>query len=547
MLSSGLRTAQRWARRPLWAGLLILVSATAAEAQRNEPTPDSAPGKADPLILDQEQVADRFRRFEDVLLRMAELTAADDPDRAALLRKAIAASKDQLLTLEFQRLVELLKDGRLANATRGQQEMLAELKKLLDLLLSEDRQKELERKQARVRDMLKDVEQIIRKQRSLRARTDGREDPAGLADEQGELAEETGELSEPPGDENSDSSGEPGESENSKPSESPPGDGEIEQPGGEPMPSSGDPQSGDPQQGQQQGQPGQPSEPGQPSPTPGGQQPPEGEQAARDRLAQAEQRMREAQEKLEEAQRDQAADRQEEALRELEQAKAELEEVLRQLREEELKRMLARLEGRFRKMLKMQIEVLDGTRALAEIPEDQRDRTVEIQAGRLGRSESLIDVEADKALVLLREEGSAVALPEAVEQMREDIQQVVVRLAEVKIDDLTLAIEEDIVTALEEIIGALQQAQQDLEQQQQQSQPPPQGAPPEPALIDQLAELRMIRALQMRVNRRTQRYTELIDGEQAENEEYLQALDQLADRQQRIFRATRDIVSGRNR
>ena len=39
-----------------------------------------------------------------------------------------------------------------------------------------------------------------------------------------------------------------------------------------------------------------------------------------------------------------------------------------------------------------------------------------------------------------------------------------------------------------------------------------------------LAELKMIRALQMRVNRRTERYSKLIEGEQAENAELVEAL-----------------------
>jgi hypothetical protein len=56
----------------------------------------------------------------------------------------------------------------------------------------------------------------------------------------------------------------------------------------------------------------------------------------------------------------------------------------------------------------------------------------------------------------------------------------------------------------------------------------------------------MIRSLQMRVNRRTQRYSDLIDGEQAEVPELLEALSQLAERQDRIYRATRDIVTGKN-
>ena len=76
--------------------------------------------------------------------------------------------------------------------------------------------------------------------------------------------------------------------------------------------------------------------------------------------------MKEAEKKLEEAEREGAVEKQEEAIRELEQAKAELEEILRQLREEEIVRMLAMLEARFRKMLELQREVYDGTVAAGQ-------------------------------------------------------------------------------------------------------------------------------------------------------------------------------------
>ena len=54
--------------------------------------------------------------------------------------------------------------------------------------------------------------------------------------------------------------------------------------------------------------------------------------------------------------------------------------------------------------------------------------TTKSRAGRLSRKESQIAVEADKALAVLREEGSAVAFPEAVAEMRDDMEQVVARL-----------------------------------------------------------------------------------------------------------------------
>jgi hypothetical protein len=56
----------------------------------------------------------------------------------------------------------------------------------------------------------------------------------------------------------------------------------------------------------------------------------------------------------------------------------------------------------------------------------------------------------------------------------------------------------------------------------------------------------MIRALQMRINRRTQRYGAMIDGEQAQTPELLDALAKLAERQQRVYQATYDLSQGRN-
>ena len=109
----------------------------------------------------------------------------------------------------------------------------------------------------------------------------------------------------------------------------------------------------------------------------------------------------------------------------MEQAKAQLEEILRQLREEEIERMLAMLEARFRKMLQMQEEVYEGTVRLDKVPAAERTHNHEIEASRLSGKESQIVVEIDKALLLLRDDGSAVAFPEAAEQMRDDMQQVV--------------------------------------------------------------------------------------------------------------------------
>lgn len=255
--------------------------------------------------------------------------------------------------------------------------------------------------------------------------------------------------------------------------------------------------------------------------------------------------MKDAEEKLKKAQREGATEDQQRALEELRQAKAELEEILRQLREEEMKRMLAMLEARFRQMLDIQIEVYEGTKRLDAVPADRRAYGHEIESTRLSYREQEIAVLIERVWLLLEEDGTTLAMPLAVDELRDDVREVVTRLAEAKVDAITQGIEEDIIAALEEIIEALKKAMKDLEDQQSQS-PPMEGEPAEMPLVDLLAELKMIRALQMRVNKRTERFSKLIDGEQADNADLVEQLQQLAERQQRVYRVTRDLHLGKN-
>jgi len=97
------------------------------------------------------------------------------------------------------------------------------------------------------------------------------------------------------------------------------------------------------------------------------------------------------------------------------------------------------------------------------------------------------------------------------------------------------------------MITALQKAQRDMDDKKNQQQPQQGSGEMEMPLVDVLTELKMIRALQMRVNTRTQRYVQWIEADQVPRPELEKALDELAGREQRIHKVTRDIVVGRNR
>jgi hypothetical protein len=266
-------------------------------------------------------------------------------------------------------------------------------------------------------------------------------------------------------------------------------------------------------------------------------------------LQQAIEKMRQAEKELEQSKRDGAIKQQQQAEENLRAAIDRLERILRQLREEEMQRELARLESRLRRMAQMQAKVLDDTKLLDAIPVSQRDRQVDVRAGNLAFEEKKIVMEADRAMLLLREEGSSVAFPEVVAQIRGDMQRVAERLTASKIDAVTIGLQDDILAALEEMIAALQKAQRDLEkqrqeeQQQQQQQPGQQSG--EQPLVEQLAELRLIRTMETRIMSTTERYSRMLD-DRGEVDDVLPLIRDLAERQSNLYRITRDIVQKRN-
>jgi hypothetical protein len=263
--------------------------------------------------------------------------------------------------------------------------------------------------------------------------------------------------------------------------------------------------------------------------------------------------MQEAQQQLEEAQREGAVEKQRAAEERLREAIEELQEILRQLREEEVERSLASLETRLRRMLEMQSKVLEETQRLQEITGEGANRQVQIAANKLSQDERKILAEGERAHLLLREEGSSAAFPEALEQLNMDIASVTERLTAGDVGQLTVNIEQEIVKSLEEMVEALVQVQKDnqkKQQQQQQGQPPPSGEPGDQPLVDKLAELRLIRTLQVRINNRTTTLSNLLTdpndpvGQTAEAD-IQQQLQDLAGRQSSIQQVTRNIVVGK--
>lgn len=334
---------------------------------------------------------------------------------------------------------------------------------------------------------------------------------------------------------------------------------EDEQPSADGKPSEskdspkGKPKKSQPQQGKQSGQPmpGDPPESDDEQPSPSGQEQEnapsqQSKTPGREELQRAKEEMERAIEELKKKNHGKASDEQDKALNELAKAKEKLEEILRQLREEERELVLAALEARFRDMLARQLEVYNETVGLHAVPKKQRTDRHQSRSVELARKEETIALLAAKALTLLREEGSSIAFPEAVEQMRDDMLNVVGRLERFDVADLTQGIERDIIEALEELVEALQKEIEKSKDKKQNPQSQEQQ-PQEQALVNILAELKTLRSLQHRVNRRTKILGREVDGEQAVDPEVVKQLREQARRQEKIQKATYDLSTGRNK
>jgi hypothetical protein len=259
--------------------------------------------------------------------------------------------------------------------------------------------------------------------------------------------------------------------------------------------------------------------------------------------------MEQAIEKLKKLNADAASGHQDEAVRKLQEAKEKLEEILRQLREEERELMLAALEARFQKMLALQIAVYNGTGSLDKTPKKEWTARHFGSARSLANDERTIALEAAKALTLLKEEGSSVAFPEGLEQIRDDMLSVARLLDRTDFGELTQGTEREIIESLEEMIEALQKEMEKSKNKQQAGQQNGQQKGQQQqndALVDEIAELKMLRSLQYRINRRTKRLGSLVKGEQAADPEVIEQLQSLSRRQSQVQQATRNLATGKN-
>jgi hypothetical protein len=600
-------------RRLLAAFLMAaLVGVLTTQAQQPVPVKIDAKKKGetkpnevgDPKLLiedaatQQDRLKRQFEDFKQSLLRLAQRLESssrqEDQDKAKVLRDAIKQASDEGIDTKFSSLVEALRDKdafknleQLQTVMEQNKDLRNDIRKLIELLLKDDRDAELRRQREETTRLLERLKEVIAKQGRVHAQTEiGRRDAKDLRKEQDKVTKDTKNLI---GDKEAKSgkdgkTGQPKEGKKGEPKDGKPKDGKSGEPkdgkpkDGKPKDGkSGEPKDGKPKDGKsgepkdgkpKDGKGGEPKD-GQPKdgqPNEGQQSPPSDQQQdsnpVRKQIQDANKYQDKAGDDLDKNKKDSASNNQEEALKKLNEAKKKLEDLLRQLREEEIERLLAALINRCNLMLAMQIAVRDGTvnldKTIQANPMKQPTRVEEQASNVLSDKEEEIVREANTAIRLIEAEGSAVAFAEVFKQVRDDMGTVAGRLRKTDVGEVTITIENQIIDTLKEMIEALKKARQ--ENQKPKTPPKPgQSGPRQDPLIDMLAELKMIRSMQVRVNTRTEVYGKQYEGEQApppsiatdakqrDHFEMIQReLKDLSVRQKKISKVTDDIAKGKN-
>jgi hypothetical protein len=169
---------------------------TEVKPPQNPVTTDGKNAAQGPTLSeDQAAIKEQYKRLEKSMLDMAEFIRKTEPERADILFRAVNNSKENGVFREMEDLVKLLSsEDQLGDAVERQGEVVSDLQTLLDLLMSDDREKELAKEKARIEQYIKDLTKIIAGQKDVHAATDRGDQAQGLTPRQEKLAEKTAEL-----------------------------------------------------------------------------------------------------------------------------------------------------------------------------------------------------------------------------------------------------------------------------------------------------------------------------------------------------------------
>lgn len=232
-----------------------------------------------------------------------------------------------------------------------------------------------------------------------------------------------------------------------------------------------------------------------------------------------------------------------EAGRHLVAAAAEVQRAISRLEAQRRAETRLRLREILRGMLEGQQAILAETKEVDRLvghqPRPSRAQLLRI-AALARREEGLLDA-ADEALALLEADGTSVALPAALKAVKADIAACAQLLQEGRTGALVQGLQEHVVAILAALIEALRTPEADRLRKLGERPPTKKGKGGAEALVEVVEELKVMRAMQVSLNRQTARADDL-RGQSAELTDEVRAeIRRLAQRQGGIRRTVGDL------
>ncbi|MBI5866201.1 MAG: hypothetical protein HZB38_17160 [Planctomycetes bacterium] len=404
-----------------------------------------------PLVDRERDVLARVQRLESTMLKLTKLLAESEPAKAERLKDALDLAGKQRIKARIEAIAALLAGRKLSDADAEQQALLTDFDNLLKTLTNpageldarRQEREQLEKLKRSIRTLLDEETQILYRTQQIEKQAEAAGDGDGQA-----AADQLDKLEE--------------------------------------------------MQRQTERKTAELQKEMQPAP--------DEQRAARpgaEEAQQADEQMRHSADALGDDKPKQAAENQEKAIQKLQEALDELDDALRQVRKEEMDDTLAAIEGRLRDLLAQEKQVREAIRPLEAKSAADFTRADQSQLIDAAAAQKKAAADADMTLRILIDEGTTIAAPELMKQYAGDIAVVASMLEKTEPTAPAAVILDDVIASLEELLAAVERRRDETRDQQDN----PDGQQPQPndgpqPLLPNSAELKLLRAAQVRVNER---------------------------------------------
>ena len=425
--------------RLVFCAALTIVSVSALVRAQDEQTATGVDSSSDaPLATQQELVRDRLRQLEDRMAMLAQLLNEREPEQAQRLREALGSLGERQLRQRLERTLTLLRGSRFDQAGHQQQQVLADLTAVLELLKRTG----------------SDLDELRAERQRLEA---AREDVQSLHDEQQRTMNEA---------------------EKRAPLDSP---ADFDRCAAEQRAVEG--QARDLHEKLRTGAASE-------QPCPGQQE-----------VGEAGACMQRAGDEFDRQDEDAAGAQQEQALAKLEEALKRLDDALEQARRTEAMQVLEELIARLRGMLARQHEIERVVAELAERALADWTRSEQLRVTAAAGQEREVTADAEAVLELLVRDGTTVVLPDLMQTLIDDLATVTGQLQVSDLGPRTQHLVAGTITQLEEILAALETRRSQAQCAGSGTCENKDGEPCAAPLLPGAAELKLLRGAQLRINR----------------------------------------------